>query len=177
MKTFFRNVDKLLLGSITVIFLLLISVLCWIFNSNDTIPMWLYIITMICCYLCCIIIYAVCKSNKNEVVYRLPKIRSINKLNSKYVFVVERNDLFSQGSYATICYQDGDDSIELVLGLGYVQSITSAGYLQIELETESIDESASKILKKITDNSFYRSTIKIKPSTNKELIKEALING
>lgn len=85
--------------------------------------------------------------------------------------------MFSQGSYATICYQDGDDSIELVLGLGYVQSITSAGYLQIELETESIDESASKILKKITDNSFYRSTIKIKPSTNKELIKEALING
>ena len=91
--------------------------------------------------------------------------------------MIEKNDLFSRGSYATICYQENDDSFELVLGLGYVQSITSAGYLQIELETVVVDKTATEILNKMENSCFYRNAIKIKPSTDKELIKEAIING
>ena len=67
--------------------------------------------------------------------------------------IVEKNDLFNQGSYATVCFQDDDDSLETVLGRGYVQSVNTAGYLQVVIEKLSNSSSALEIYEKI-DNSW-----------------------
>lgn len=114
---------------------------------------------------------------QSTIIYRLPTIRSINKVNGKDVFIVEKNDLFSQGSYTTICYQKDEESLEITLGLGYVQSINSAGNLQVVFENISNTDIVADICNKIENTSFYRNAIKIKPSIDKKLLEEVINNG
>lgn len=114
---------------------------------------------------------------QQTTIYRLPAIKSIKNVNGTDVFIVEKNDLFNQGSYATICYQEDEESLEIVLGLGYVQSINSAGYLQIVVESLFNTENVSEIYSKIENTAFYRKSIKIKPSVDKNLFEEVLSNG
>ena len=114
---------------------------------------------------------------KDTSVYRLPQIKNIVKHNDDYIFIVEKNDLFTQGAYATICFQDDEDSLEIVLGCGYVQSINTTGCLQVVVEKLSSIESALEIYKKIENTKYYRNSIKIKPSIHKELFKEESVNG
>lgn len=177
MKSFWKHVDKVLLGSITVLVFLAINILCWIFNADYLVPMWVLILVIIGGYLICIAIYGVCITKKDSAVYRLPKVKSITKIKEKFVFIVEKNDLFNQGSYATICYQDDDDSLEIVLGLGYVQSVTAAGTLQVVIEKLSESDAVTKVFKKIENTAFYKKSIKIKPSIHKELLKGVITDG
>ena len=139
--------------------------------------MWVVSIVIIICYLICVVVYGLCSLKTETTVYRLPAVRSINKIKNNYVFIVESNDLFHQGSYATICYQDDDDSLETVIGLGYVQAINSAGYLQIVIERLSSSDTARKIYSKIRNTKSCRNAIKIKPSIHKELFEEESTNG
>ena len=177
LKDFWKSIDKVLLGSITALVLLVINILCWVFNAETAVPMWLYIITILVMYICCIVVYAMCSAKKESVIYRLPAVLSIYKDTKSTVFIVEKNDLFIQGSYATICFQDDEDSLETVLGLGYVQSINSSGYFQIVMEKISRAGNAEKIYKKIENTASYRKSIKIKPSIHKELFEEETNDG
>lgn len=172
MKKFWKQADKAILGSVTALVLLVINILCWIFNFNSSVPMWIYLITILLFYLCCIIVYAICSSRKDQVVYRLPAVINIYKDSKNIVFVIEKNDLFNQDSYVTICYQSEDEILETVLALGCVQSITTEGYLQIKIEKVVKDETAQKILKNIKNTKSYRNSIRIKPGIHKELVKE-----
>lgn len=169
MKKFLKEVDKVLLSGLTVFIFFVLGFIWWIWNADTTVPMWLLSLVIILCYIVCLIIYAACSTRSNESIYRLPKIRSIYKDEMKMVFIVEKNDLYSQGSYVTICYQSDPEQLELTLGLGYVQSTTSAGFLQISIERLIVDSKVDDIVNKIENTAVFRSSILIKPSIHKEL--------
>lgn len=164
MKKILKEVDKIILGSITSVMIFIIGFLWWMFEPNYKIPIWILFVIIVIYYIICIIIYAIFSSKKDTLVYRLPKVKNIVEQGEKIIFIVEKNELFSQGSYATICYQDDDDSLENILGLGYVQAINSAGFLQIEMISNLKD-------KNIKNTTVFRNSIKIKPSIYKELIE------
>ncbi len=177
MKKFWRQVNNAIVGGLSAFIIFILGFLWWVFDADTLVPMWVLSLMIIGCYLVCIIIYGLCSIKRDVAVYRLPAVRSIKKINNKYIFIVEKNDLFNQGSYATICYQDREESLEIVIGLGYVESINSAGYLQIILENSSITEPAQAIYKSIKNTVFYRRAIKIKPSINKGLWEEVMRDG
>lgn len=177
MKKFFRQLNNAVLGGLSAFIFFVLGFLWWIFDASTLVPMWVLSCIIIACYLMCIVVYGLCSIRQETSVYRLPSIKSINKVNGNYIFIVEKNDLFNQGSFATICFQDDEDSLETVLGLGYVQSVNSAGYLQIVIERISNTDNAVKIYEKIENTAFYRKSIKIKPSIHKELFEEAPTNG
>ena len=170
MKNFFKQADKAILGGVSALLFFLFGFLWWIYDFDALVPMWVLVIVIILCYFTCIVIYAVCSSRKTTEVYRLPKVRSIYRTNEKIIFLVEKNDLFNQGHYATICYQADDDSIETVIGLGYVQTINSAGLLQIEVEKLADSDMAKELYGKIENTTAFRKAIIIKPSIYKWLI-------
>lgn len=171
LKKFFQQLNNAVLGGLSVFIFFVLGFLWWIFDADTLVPMWLLSALIIGCYLICIIVYGLCSIKEVSYVYRLPAIRSIKKINDKYIFIVEKNDLFNQGSLATICYQEDDDDLEVVLGLGYVQTINSAGYMQI------VVENLSELYAKIEDTAFYRKSIRIKPSVDKKLLEEVIVNG
>ena len=173
MKNFFRQINNAVVGGLSVLIFFVLGFIWWIFDADTLVPLWVLSVVVIICYLICIIVFGICSMQKETSVYRLPKIKSIIKLRQKYVFVVEKNDLFNQGAYATVCFQEDENSLEVVLGLGYVESITTEGCLQVVIERVSSSSIASNIYKKIENKNYYRNAIKIKPSTNKELIEEA----
>ena len=107
----------------------------------------------------------------------MPSIKSIHKNEDKLILIVEKNELFRQGSLATVCYQEDEKGLEVVLGLGYVQTFTSAGYLQIGIIRMINSEDIKELYSKIENTKFYRSAIKVKPSVYNELIGEDLLNG
>lgn len=171
-RKFWKNVDKILLGSITVLVLLAINILCWIFSADYMIPMWLYIITILVMYISCIVVYAVASAKKESVVYRLPTVLSIYKDQQNLIFIVEKNELFNINSYVTICYQSQDELLEIVLGLGVVDSTTSEGYFQITIEKMISNEKVEKLVKSLKDTKAFRDAIKIKPGIHRDLLKE-----
>lgn len=172
MKDFFRQADKAVLGSLSVLVFFVLGFVWWVFDFDYSVPMWVLSLTVIICYLVCVVVYAICSSRKSSTVYRLPAVKTIHKNNDKVIFLVEKNELFNQGSYATVCYQTDEESLEIVLGLGYVQAINSAGLLQVEIEKLMQTDMAKELYDKIQNTPAYRRAIKMKPSIYKELLQE-----
>lgn len=177
LKRFFSQVNNAVLAGLSALIFFVLGFLWWIFDANTIVPMWVLSAVIIACYLVCIVIYGLCSMQKDTSIYRLPQIKNIVERNNDYIFIVEKNDLFTQGSYATICFQDDEDNLEIVLGLGYVQSVNTVGYLQVVIEKLSNLTSALEIYKKIENTKYYRQSIKIKPSIHKELFEEETNNG
>ena len=177
MKKFWTQVNNAVIGGLSAFIMFILGFIWWLFEPHTLVPMWVLSLTIIACYLICVIVYGLCSIKKDSTVYRLPAVRSIQQSNNKLIFIVERNDLFNQGSYATICYQDNEESLELIIGLGYVESINSAGNLQVVIERLSSAESAKKIYDNIKNTSFYRKAIIIKPSIDKKILEEVIANG
>lgn len=173
MKKFFKEFDKVLLSSLTALIFFVLGFFWWIWSPDTTVPMWLLSLVIIVCYIFCIIIYAACSTKSKESVYRLPKIKNIYKDKDKIIFIVEKNDLYSQGSLAAICYQEEPEQLEIILGLGYVQSINSAGNLQISISPVN-NPNALNIYNKIENTPTFRRSILIKPSIHRELWEEKL---
>lgn len=176
-KKFFQHINIAVLCGLSAFIFFALGFVWWVFDATTPVPMWVLSLVIIACYLVCVIVYGLCSLKKDTAVYRLPAVRSIHKIKDNYIFIVESNDLFNQGSYASICYQDDDDSIETVIGLGYVQSVNSAGNLQIVFERLLSSDTSVRIYKKIDNSKNFRKAIKIKPSIHKELFEEAQING
>ena len=173
MKDFWPKVNKVVLGGITVVVFFLLGFLWWLFTPQDTVPMWLFSVTIIVGYCVCIVVYAF--SSKNiEITYVLPKVKSIRHNDSKIIFLLEKNELFMQGSYVTIAYQDENDLIEVILGLGYVETINTQGNMQVVFKSISEDSQVKKIITEISDKKTYRNAIKIKPTVQKKFIEEDL---
>lgn len=171
-KKIIHKLNNAVLGGLSTFIFFVLGFLWWIFDADTLVPLWVLSVVIIVCYLICIIVYGFCSIKSETSIYRLPDIKSIKMIDEKLVFIVEKNDLFSQGSYATIYYQEDDDDLEIVIGLGYIESINSAGYLQIVIERIINSSRVEKIYSNIENNSHYRKSIKIKPSVDKELFQE-----
>ena len=172
LKDFFKNLNGVLVGGLTVVVILVLSFLWWVFDFDYMVPLWIVCIIVIVAYIICIIIYGIFSLKKEVKIYRLPKVIKIVKAKKSIIFIVEKNELFNQGSYATVCYQEDDEDIETVIGLGYVETINNKGYLQIKIEKKVNKKEVDDIFKKIEDKKHIKQTIKIKPSIHKNLFEE-----
>lgn len=173
MKKFWSRVNKVVLGGITVIVFFLLGFLWWLFDPQDTVPMWAFSLAVIIGYAACVIVYAVASRNV-EVTYVLPKVKSIRHTGSKIIFLLEKNELLMQSAYVTIAYQDEDDLIEVVLGIGYVETINSQGNMQVVFIKQVGDPQAMSIVSSLSDKKHCKNAIKIKPAVQKTFIEEDL---
>lgn len=171
MRSFLEKIDKVILGGITVVIIFLLGFLWWIFSPQDTVPMWLFSLVIIIGYASCIVVYALSAKN-TKVTYVLPKVKTIWRSESKIIFLLEKNELFSQGAYVTIAYQDDDDSIETTLGLGYVETINSQGNMQIVFQRIVDSSQVNEIILSLSDKKQSRNAIKIKPTVSKNYVEE-----
>lgn len=175
-KKFLHQLNNAVLGGVSVLIFFILNFIWWVFDASTLVPIWVLSLVIIICYLVCIVIYGVCSAKGETTLYRLPEVRNIIKTDDRCIFIVERNDLFTQGSYATICFQDNDDSLETIVGLGYVEAVNSAGCPQIAVTRVPRSDAALKILKEIENTRSCRTSIKIKPCIHKTLFEEALGN-
>lgn len=173
MSEFWNKVNKAILGGITVVVTLILNYLGWCFGPKASVPMWVVWLILISCYAICVLVYAFA-SKDIKTVYILPRVKAIRNNDGKIVFLLEKNDLFMQGSFVTIAYQDEDDEIEVILGLGYVETINSQGNMQIVFQSTVSNNQADDIVNKLSNDKHYRNAIKIKPSVSKNSIREDL---
>lgn len=176
-KDFLSKVDKVILGGVTVVIVFFLGFLWWVFTPQDSVPMWALSVVIILWYASCIIVYAV--SSKNiEIMYVLPKIKSISVIQDRIIFLLEKNDLFVQGAYVTIAYEDESDSIEIILGIGYVETINSQGNIQVTLAKKVDNSQVQDILSQLStqpNKKYFRDAIKIKPTVQRRLLEEDII--
>lgn len=173
MKEFWNRINKAILGGITAIVFFILGFLWWLFDPRDTVPMWAFSLAVIVGYIACVLVYAIASRNI-EITYVLPKVKSIRCTESKIIFLLEKNELFMQGAYVTITYQDEDDLIEVVLGLGYIETINSQGNIQVVFIKPSESQQATDIIQKLDDKKHYRNAIKIKPIVQRSYFEEEL---
>lgn len=173
MREFWNKVNKAILGGVTAVVVLVLNYLGWCFGPKENVPMWVVWLILIGCYAVCVFIYAF-TSKSVEITYVLPKVKSIRHTEGKIIFLLEKNDLFMQGAYVTIAYQDEDDLIEIVLGLGYVETVNPQGNMQVVFIRVADDSQAKKIISEVSDKKSYRNAIKIKPTVQRKSIEEDL---
>lgn len=171
MKDFWSRLNNVVLGGITVVVVFLLGFLWWLFGPQDTVPMWLFSISIIIGYSACVVVYALASKNV-EITYVLPKVKSIRHNENKTIFLLEKNELFTQGSYVTITYQDEDDLIEIILGLGYVETINTQGNMQIVFRRVVDDPQVKKIISEMSDKKHHRNAIKIRPTVQQKFVEE-----
>jgi len=175
LKNTLRNMDRVLTSGITILVTLANGLLWYIFDPKYPVPLWVVSLLIIVFYISSIIIYAVSKSKKTEVVvYKLPKVLLIHKNNLKkdLTLVVEKNELLNTNSLVTICYQADDDDFEIQLGIGYVETINYMGNLQI-LFLKILEKDK---LKEISLSPSTWKAIRIKPTIAKEYLEGAFLN-
>lgn len=173
MKEFWNKINKAILGGITAIVFFLLGFLWWLFKPQDTVSMWVFSLAVIIGYIACVIVYAIASRNV-EITYVLPKVKSVRHTENKIIFLLERNELFMQGAYVTIAYQDEDDLIEVVLGLGYVETINSQGNMQVVFIKQAENQQAIDIIEELSDKNHCRNAIKIKPTVQKTFVEEEM---
>lgn len=171
MKKIFEKVDKIIIGSVTIVISLILNFIWWIYSYDKLVPIWVVCLVIIVCYIVCVMFYSYFSTKSYETVYHLPKVKKIIKQERKIIFIVEENNLFREGSYATICYQNDENELENVIGLGYVQTINNKNNMQIEI-IKTIGDEAKIILNEIKDIKNDKESIIIKPSIHKDLIEE-----
>lgn len=169
-KQILKNIDKALLFGITVLLGIILGFLYWILDSEKQIEVWVVILVSIGWYIVCLIVYAVVSIKTSETVFRLPLVKKICYNDDKITFVVEKNELYSQGMYVTICYQADTDELEIPLGLGYVDTINDAGYMQISFQHVEEGEKIKKLLQTIKRSTAEKNSIKIKPTVLKDTL-------
>ena len=173
MREFWKNINKVILGGITAVVAFVLGFLWWIFSPKDSVPMWLLCLAVILGYVACIIVYALSTRSEN-ITYVLPKIKAIRRSEENTIFLLEKNELFSQGAYVTIAYQDEDDSIETTLGLGYVETINSKGNMQVIFQKIVDSSQVKEIISSLSDKKQFRDAIKIKPTVFKIHAEEGI---
>lgn len=164
MKSFFQELNNTLVGGITVVVTLITGVLFWVFEPDTLVPLYVVVIIVIGAYLIILLVYAKLKQPKEEI-YRLPCVRKIVKREDDIIFIVEKNDLYAYNSLVSIYYES---DIQEYLGVGYVETTNSKGYMQIKFYL--IEDNQKLMVSRLKDDTKTRSAIKIKPSIKLEVL-------
>ena len=154
-KKILQSLDKILLGSVTVIFLLIISLLQYIFSSTYKVPFYVLIIVMLACYAVCIIIYAAMRSEKErEKIIENPRVITITGMGR---FVMEPSEQFKYGMWVTVYWLERD--VEYEIAHGYVENIQDDKKIIVRIEDYN-EERIQELEIKITPKSCKRIVIK-----------------
>lgn len=168
--SFFKNIGKILISGITVLISLVLGLLWWILDAKTLVPLWVVFIVVLSSYLIIIIMYSILKTSKVEI-YRLPKVKNIcfESESKEPIFIVEPNELYGQGALVTIAFQEDEESVETILGIGHVETINAQQYRQVKFYEHAKTKNANEIIKRIKNK---RKFIKIKPYITKQMIEK-----
>lgn len=128
-----ENIDKTLLGSLTLLVFFILQFMWFLSKPTDLVPLWVLYLLIIVFYICCVFLYAICKSKTVEVQYRLPRVLTVSGSAEQAILVLEKNELFSHHTIVTIYHQDGPDDLEVPIAIGVVQTINQQGHPQIQM--------------------------------------------
>ncbi|MCL2254292.1 MAG: hypothetical protein FWC09_07585, partial [Lachnospiraceae bacterium] len=164
-------------NGITIIFFFIISNILTIFGVwgyKEPVPSYLLIIALWGMWVVWILTFTICANKKNS---KLPKVKKIVYKTGKVTFIVDNsNDLFGFESLASIYYYDNNDKIEILIGIGYVETINNKGYLQIVIVNWIFNETVCEIKEKLINKSAHCNDIMIKPSIPKICLEGTIKN-
>jgi len=159
-KKIWADIDKILVGGVTVVVVLIVGFLWYVYGSDTKISMGHLSLVIIVFYVACIVIYAICK-NKNTATFRLPRVRAIDKSDALR-FIVEKSEWYNTGALVSIYHQQPDTGMERPLGVGRVETITESGNSQIIFMPQNNEH--NDLIDKLQNNEKDCNAIKIKPT-------------
>ena len=165
-----EHVDTALLGSTSLIVFLVFQFLWYVFSPNQPVPMWVLMAMLIVFYICCVVLYAVCKTRTVTVRYQLPLIRNFRRVNGRIILIVDRDDLFSDGAFVTVYRPGSVRDLEIPLAIGRVEITSSQEYMQIILVQIMEQQLTDGIFRESGRASVWK-LVSVKPVISQEHIK------
>lgn len=161
MKRFFQNVDKVLLSSVSLLVFFAYGIMWNTWDITTPIPLWSLYVAVFIFYCTCIVIYAVNKTSKKPVVYKLPEVKSVIH-NPELIILIEKNEIFAMHSLVAISFRVEEEEIEHFLGIGYIQTINEQGNMQIVFKKAKTAQYPARIIKNLSNTN--RKSIVIRPT-------------
>lgn len=159
MKRLWKQFNKTILGSTTILFVFIITLLLWLFTPFQQVPMWVVILVLVVAYGVCIVVYAISSEGK-ERIFTLPKVLAIHKREDKITLIVEESELLFYNAMVSIFFHSSDTGFETFLGNGYVETINREKNRQVIFIDYSGEKEAQNIVSRLSnDNETARSLI------------------
>lgn len=175
-KQICQHIDKVLLGSVTVLVFFFLQFSWFLTDPSDLVPVWVIHALIIVFYLCCVLIYALCKSKPAVVQYRLPRVLAVSGAGEDAILLLEKSDLFSYHMVVTIYWQSSPHNLEVPIAIGVVQTINQQGHPQIHM-TEILDsEMISALFPSAQRPGIFKKwkNIYVKPAVLQEYLERRL---
>lgn len=146
LKKIWQQIDKIILGSVTALFLLGFNLIDSTFGSDADVKMWVVKLILILSFLVVIIIYSIFAVNKKELIVKDIKVFKIDIDKVIKIIYVKPNEQLNLNDIVTI-YVD-EFGIEKLVGMGYVLNIQKNNdIIQIEMITQTNDRKILELCK------------------------------
>ncbi len=151
MKRIIENIDKVLVGGITVLYLSVISIVMYIYDSNYMVPIWIICIIAMIAYLVCIIIYAFLKNVKDDQDCNSEfKVDYVFESDKKCTLLLRKNRNLKLNNIVSI-YFVRKNKVEEFIGLGFVTNIQQDGRIQVKIVINNVNYDTDKLKKVYKD--------------------------
>lgn len=170
------NIDKTLIGSVTVLFLAGLGAITFFFEKNDTVSIGIIYIILCICYFICIVEYCFFKS-KQDITFEYNgfKVIATKVDEEKVLLILKANELLTVNTVVSV-YKKDSVGIEEFIGLGSVYNIQDDDK-KVQVKLYSTPEYFTKKgidLKNTLDN---KENLKIKLALNNDNIQEMMNGG
>ncbi len=146
LKKVWQQIDKIILGSVTALFLLGFNLIDSTIGQDVFVKIWVVKLILIISFLIIIIIYSIFSVSKKELISRDIKVFKIDIDRIIKIIYVKPNNQLNLNDIVTI-YVD-DFGIEKLVGIGFVLNIQkNNSIIQIEMITQPDDKNILELCK------------------------------
>jgi hypothetical protein len=149
-KKIWQRIDKILLGSITVLFLIGFNLIDSTIGTDVTVGIWIVKVILMISFLIIIVLYAIFSISKEELLDKDIKVFKIDIDKGIKIIYIKPNDKVNLNDIVTVYVSDGET--EKLVGIGYVINIQQKNKLiQIEMISQKNDKKLIELCKNWQD--------------------------
>lgn len=132
MKKFLDNINNILVGGVTVLFISFNGMFYSIFDKNDTISIYSLLFLSMIFYLIILIIYSLLKSGNDKQDIENFKVLELVETNSVIHLILKQNNVLTLNTVCSIYFTE-KNGYETFKGIGYVYNIAKDKKIDIKL--------------------------------------------
>lgn len=142
-----KSLNNIILGAITVLFILFLSFISYTTSSDDLVEMSLVYAVLVLCYFVCVVLYAVFYTEKyKEKQEEIEEAKAISILPPDKI-VLSSAENFQYDIMVTIYYYDDKNKYAIIYGTGRVWNIQDDGFVVVEILETNKDNIESHNIK------------------------------
>lgn len=133
-KKWWEYFDGTVCGAIGVILLFFLQFFWWLAPPSTKVSIWVVYLLVVISFLLCSAIYGIMKGcSYNRLPFNSIGVLQYSTYGSQVILIADPHVELIHGMVVMIYYRGSQDDAETLLAYGFVQTLSSSGYFQVEV--------------------------------------------